>query len=81
MTGEITLRGQVLQVGGIKEKVLAARRAGLRSVVLPERNAKDLEDIPDEVRRELEFRYIRSVDEISGIALVREEALLPREGR
>ena len=81
MTGEITLRGQVLQVGGIKEKVLAARRAGLRSVVLPERNAKDLEDIPEEVRRELQFRYIRSVDEISGIALVREEALLPREGR
>lgn len=81
MTGEITLRGQVLQVGGIKEKVLAAKRAGLKAILLPERNAKDLEDIPEEVRQGLEFKFIRSVDEIPEIALVAEEALLPREGR
>lgn len=81
MTGEITLRGQVLQVGGIKEKALAAKRAGLKTVLLPDRNAKDLEDLPDEVRRDLEFKFISNVDEISGIALAPEEALLPHEGR
>lgn len=81
MTGEITLRGQVLQVGGIKEKALAAKRAGLKTVILPDRNAKDLEDLPDEVRRDLEFKFISNVDEISGIALTPEEALLPHEGR
>jgi len=81
MTGEITLRGQVLQVGGIKEKALAAKRAGLKGVLLPERNAKDLEDVPEEIRQGLDFKFIRSVDEISELALVPEEALLPQEGR
>jgi ATP-dependent Lon protease len=81
MTGEITLRGQVLQVGGIKEKALAAKRAGLTTVVLPDRNAKDLEDLPEEVRQGLEFKFINNVDEIPGIALAPEEALLPHEGR
>ncbi|MEE9539269.1 MAG: endopeptidase La [candidate division NC10 bacterium] len=80
MTGEITLRGQVLQVGGIKEKALAAKRAGLKGVLLPERNAKDLEDVPEEIRQGLDFKFIRSVDEISELALVPEEALLPQEG-
>jgi ATP-dependent Lon protease len=81
MTGEITLRGQVLQVGGIKEKALAAKRAGLKGVLLPERNAKDLEDVPEEIRQGLDFKFIRSVDEIPELALVPEEALLPQEGR
>jgi len=81
MTGEITLRGQVLQVGGIKEKVLAAKRAGLRAMVLPERNATDLEDTPEEVREGIEFRFIRSVDQVPEMALVPEEALLPHDGR
>lgn len=81
MTGEITLRGQVLQVGGIKEKVLAAKRAGLKGVLLPERNAKDLEDVPEEARQGMDFKFIRSVDEIPELALVPEEALLPQEGR
>ncbi len=80
MTGEITLRGQVLQVGGIKEKVLAAKRAGLKAILLPDRNAKDLEDVPEEVRKGHEFRFIRSVDDIPENALVPEAALLP-EGR
>ncbi|MFQ5847234.1 MAG: S16 family serine protease, partial [Candidatus Methylomirabilales bacterium] len=81
MTGEITLRGQILQVGGIKEKTLAAKRAGLRGVLLPQRNAKDLEDTPEEVRQGLEFKFISSVDEIPEIALLPEEALLPHQGR
>ncbi len=81
MTGEITLRGQVLQVGGIKEKALAAKRAGLKIVLLPERNAKDLEDIPDEVRQDLEFKFITIVDDIPETALVPGEAPLPHDGR
>ena len=81
MTGEITLRGQILPVGGIKEKALAAKRAGLKVLVLPERNATDLEDTPDEVRQGLEFRFIRSVDQVPEMALVPEEALLPHDGR
>ena len=80
MTGEITLRGQVLQVGGIKEKALAAKRAGLEAILLPERNAKDQEDIPEEVRQGLEFRFLTSVDEIPANALTA-EALLPQDGR
>lgn len=81
MTGEITLRGQILQVGGIKEKSLAAKRAGLKVVLLPDRNAKDLEDLPEEVREGLEFKFLKSVDEISEMALVPGEAVLPHEGR
>ncbi|MDX1649076.1 MAG: endopeptidase La, partial [Myxococcota bacterium] len=63
MTGEITLRGKVLPVGGIKEKVLAARRAGIRRVVLPERNRRDVEEIQKELLEGLEFRYVDTIDE------------------
>ncbi|HET6721045.1 MAG TPA: endopeptidase La, partial [Rhodocyclaceae bacterium] len=63
MTGEISLRGLILPVGGISEKVLAAMRAGIRRVVLPERNRKDLEEIPAEAREKLEFIFIKDVDE------------------
>ncbi|MHA1600243.1 MAG: S16 family serine protease, partial [Alphaproteobacteria bacterium] len=63
LTGEITLRGRVLAVGGIKEKVLAAHRAGIRTVVLPKENEKDLPDIPDEVRREVRFLFVETVDQ------------------
>ena len=69
MTGEITLRGQVLPVGGIKEKVLAAHRAGLKIVILPKRNENDLEDVPDEVRKELKFVLVERVDEVFEVAL------------
>src|SRR5207302_2512906 len=69
MTGEITLRGKVLPVGGIKEKVLAARRAGIKTIILPRRNERDLEDIPTEVRNELEMIFVDTVDEVLGYAL------------
>ena len=63
MTGEISLRGLVLPVGGIKEKVVAAARAGIKRVMLPARNRKDFEDIPEEVRKSLEFVWLERVDE------------------
>jgi len=69
MTGEITLRGKVLPVGGIKEKVLAARRAGIRTVILPRRNESDLEDIPAELRAEMETIFVDTVDEVLSHAL------------
>ncbi|MGD1992610.1 MAG: endopeptidase La [Anaerolineae bacterium] len=69
MTGEITLRGQVLPVGGIKEKVLAAHRAGLKTVILPRRNEKDLEDVPEDVRESLNFVLVERVDEVFETAL------------
>src|SRR5215471_8624367 len=69
MTGEITLRGKVLPVGGIKEKVLAARRAGIKTIILPKRNERDLEDIPAEVRAELTFNFVETVDEVIKNAL------------
>jgi ATP-dependent Lon protease len=70
MTGEITLRGQILPVGGIKEKVLAAHRAGLKIVILPKQNEKDLEDIPQEVRKNLRFVLAERVDDVFKTALV-----------
>jgi ATP-dependent Lon protease len=69
MTGEITLRGQVLPVGGIKEKVLAAHRNGLRTVILPKRNEPDLEDVPDEVKESMKFVLAESVDDVLNAAL------------
>ncbi len=69
MTGEITLRGKVLPVGGIKDKVLAAYRAGLTEIVLPKENEKDLEDIPAEVRETLTFHLVESMDEVLRLAL------------
>jgi ATP-dependent Lon protease len=70
MTGEITLRGRVMPVGGIKEKVLGAHRAGIRKVVLPKDNEPDLEDVPDEVRHEMEFHFLSALDEVFTLALV-----------
>jgi ATP-dependent Lon protease len=69
MTGEITLRGQVLPVGGIKEKVLAAHRSGLKTVVLPKRNEADLEELPKEVLKEVEFKFVDVVDQVIKVAL------------
>ena len=64
MTGEITLTGLVLPVGGIKEKVLAAHRAGIRRVILPKENQKDLRDVPESVRRDLQFIFAERVEEV-----------------
>jgi len=69
MTGEITLRGKVLPVGGIKEKVLAAHRAGLKTIILPEKNQRELIEVPQQVKDELDFHFIRSMNEVIPIAL------------
>jgi ATP-dependent Lon protease len=63
MTGEISLRGLVLPIGGVKEKTLAALRAGIRTVMLPKRNEKDLEDVPAEARKKLEFVFLERVED------------------
>jgi len=69
MPGEITLRGLVLPVGGIKVKVLAAARAGIRAVILLTKNEKDLEEIPERIRNQMEFKFIQRMDEAIDIAL------------
>jgi ATP-dependent Lon protease len=69
MTGEISLRGLVLPVGGIKEKVLAAQRAGLRTVLLPQRNLKDLRDVPESTRAAIRFVALETVDDAIRTAL------------
>ena len=70
MTGEITLRGTVLPVGGIKEKVLAARRAGIHTVILPRKNEKDLEEVPENAKKDLKFEFVQKMDEIIPLALL-----------
>ena len=71
MTGEVTLRGNVLPVGGIKEKILGAYRAGIREIILPEENEKDLEEIPDDLRSEMTFHLVEHMDQVLRSALVR----------
>jgi ATP-dependent Lon protease len=78
MTGEISLRGLVLPVGGIKEKVVAAARAGIKTVILPSRNRKDFDDIPDSVRRRLQFVWAERVEDALAVALSEPEARSPR---
>lgn len=79
MTGEITLRGLVLPVGGIKEKVLAAKRAGIQTVLLPEKNQKDIEEIKPETLAGLDIVYVRRVDEVLARALEAEPMRDPAE--
>jgi ATP-dependent Lon protease len=69
MTGEITLRGKVLPVGGIKEKVLAAHRAGIKKVILPERNKADITEIPEKVRNEMKFFFVKNMDDVIRLAI------------
>jgi ATP-dependent Lon protease len=75
MTGEVTLQGRVLPIGGVKQKVLAAHAAGLTDVVLPERNRGDLDDVPEEVREAMTFHFAMTIDEVLGVAL--EPAAIP----
>jgi ATP-dependent Lon protease len=77
MTGEITVRGRVLPIGGLKEKLMAAHRQGIREVVLPKDNEKDLPDIPDVIRAEMKLDFVESMDEVLRIALEREVEPLP----
>ena len=69
MTGEISLRGRVLPVGGIKGKVLAAARAGIRTVILPRRNEKDLVEIPEEISEKIELKLVDTIEEVLELAL------------
>ena len=75
MTGEITLSGRVLPIGGVKEKVLAARRAGVKTVILPKRNEVNLDDIPDYVRQQMQFIFVKTIDEVIKQALKDKESL------
>ncbi len=77
MTGEITLRGLVLPVGGIKEKVLAGMRAGIKTIILPQKNEKDLEEIPEHIRNQMNFKFIQKMDEAIELALKHPE--LPKQ--
>ncbi|MBD3649452.1 MAG: endopeptidase La, partial [Pseudomonadales bacterium] len=85
MTGEITLRGQVLPVGGLKEKLLAAHRGGIKKVLIPDENQRDLKEIPDNIKGELTIKPVKWIDEVLEIALQRmpqpleEEAAAERE--
>ena len=90
MTGEITLRGEVLPIGGLKEKLLAAHRGGIKTVLIPEENVKDLAEIPDEIKNQLEIIPVQWIDKVLELALERQpeplpehdaSAPLPREGR
>jgi ATP-dependent Lon protease len=69
MTGEISLRGRILRVGGIKEKVLAAARSGLKQLILPEGNKNDWSEVPDEVRKKMKVHFVTHVSELIGLAL------------
>jgi ATP-dependent Lon protease len=71
MTGEVTLRGRALEIGGVKEKIIAAHRAGLTTIILPKDNKKDLEDVPKEVLKDLTFKFVKHMDEVLELALTK----------
>ena len=79
MTGEITLRGEVTEIGGLKEKLLAAHRGGIKTVLIPEENAKDLQDIPENVKSQLEIIPVKWIDKVLDVALERQPQPLPEE--
>ena len=71
MTGEVTLRGRALEIGGVKEKVIAGHRAGLKTIILPKDNKKDMEDVPENVKGDIKFVFAENLDEVLRIALVK----------
>ena len=79
MTGEVTLRGRALEIGGVKEKVIAAHRAGLKTIILPKDNKKDLEDVPKEVLNDLHFKFVSHMDEVLKIALTKPLKVEPKK--
>jgi ATP-dependent Lon protease len=79
MTGEITLRGEVLPIGGLKEKLLAAHRGGIKIVLIPEENVKDLQEIPDNIKNKLEIIPVKWVDKVLELALTRQPEPLPEQ--
>ena len=80
LTGEITLRGRVLPIGGLKEKVLAAHRIGITTIVLPEDNEPDVADVPPDIRKKLTFKFVKTMDEVIAEALLAKSdtVLLPQ---
>jgi ATP-dependent Lon protease len=76
MTGEVTLQGRVLPIGGVKQKVMAAQAAGLTEVILPERNEADLDDLPEDVRKQMRFYPVKSIDEVLELSLQPAETLV-----
>lgn len=81
MTGEITLRGEVLPIGGLKEKLLAAHRSGIKNVIIPIENVKDLKEVPDNIKQDLSIKPVRWVDEVLSLAINGYSGLLPRKGK
>ena len=82
MTGEVTLRGRVLPIGGLKEKALAALRVGIPNVIIPEQNQKELVEIPEDIRRRMKFHPVKDMDEVIGLAFKKPEKmklLVPRK--
>ena len=77
MTGEITLRGKVLPIGGLKEKLMAAHRHGILEAIMPSENEKDLPDIPDAIKKTMKLHFVESMDQVLRIALERELVALP----
>jgi ATP-dependent Lon protease len=75
MTGEITLRGEVLPIGGLKEKLLAAHRGGIKTVLIPDENQKDLVEIPDNIKGNLEIKPVKWIDEVLTVALTQQPGL------
>ena len=69
MTGEITLRGLILPIGGLKEKILAAKQAGIKTVILPARNKKDLPEVPKEAKKDLKFTFVKNTSDVLKVAL------------
>jgi len=83
MTGEITLKGNVLPVGGVKEKVLGAARAGIKEVILPSQNIKDIDDVPEEIRKKLKFHPVDRIEEVLKLSFkkIRKSKSRPRKSK